>query len=93
VLKNIITSGYANLGTTKPSGSGTTTKGFISTTGTTSSSGGIPPTQNNLHKSFLKVSVYYNGLKYIAINESPVMTIETLIGMIGNLFKCLINFF
>ena len=42
------------------------------------------PSGTDLTSSFLKISVYYDDLRYTLVEEIPEISFETLIGVIGN---------
>lgn len=41
------------------------------------------PTNQEIRESVLMISVYYDDLKYLFVSESPAITIDTLMGVIG----------
>ena len=46
--------------------------------------GKTPPSNSDLSSSFVKISVYYDDLRYTLIQDTPAITFDTLIGVIGD---------
>ena len=44
------------------------------------------PTNQEIRESVLMISVYYDELKYLFVSESPAITVDTLMGVIGLIF-------
>jgi hypothetical protein len=42
------------------------------------------PSTSQIQQSVLALSVYFDDLRYVSIQENPVMTVDTLVGLLGN---------
>ena len=45
-----------------------------------------PPSNADISASFAKINVHLEGLEYTSIEESPAITIDSLIGIIGTFY-------
>jgi hypothetical protein len=95
VGSTVTTSGSAT------TGAGTLTATVVSTSATTTSTSGVgatttttkpgptttpsTPSSSEIQQSVLALSIYYDDLRYVSIQENPVMTVDTLVGLLGKI--------
>jgi hypothetical protein len=67
--------------TTSSSGNATTASG-----GGSGGGGSLAPTLSKIQQSVLALSIYFDDLRYVSIEENPAMTVDTFVGVLGGMF-------